>query len=135
MPNENENPFAGMTNEEIIDLYLEDILSTVGLDESPEDEKKDFKSKLRTELEARVGIVVMNAIPDDKVQEFTDMMQKNPTQEEINAFVSKNVSNLEEIIVKAMQDFKEEFVSEFQKNLESQLNENNTDNKNDNTIE
>lgn len=123
---DDQNQFANMTNEQIIDLFLEDILLSIGLNEAPDSDKIEFKTKLKEELEARVGVVVMNAIPEDKSQEFVEIMKNNPTQEQINGFISANVANLENIVVEAMKEFKEEFLKEFDKNLQTQSEEDKT---------
>lgn len=117
----NQKDLKDLTGPEVIEVFINNILAEIGLDKAPEKDRAEFKEKLLTELQARIGVVVINSLPEAKQAEFAKLMEGGATDEKtINEFMQTNVPDLEKVILAGMKEFKEEFIEEFQKAMQEE---------------
>lgn len=97
--------------DEALDVYLEELLKAANIATMPEDYKKSYKEKLAMEVNRRIGLVVLNELDKEAIEEFEKLLKKNVSPEEIQKFISSRVPNLAEVIKKGLDDFAVEFIT------------------------
>lgn len=99
-----------------IEGFITEVVKQAGLDKMPEDFLLEYKEKLAIEAQKRLGLSAMEALPDEKIEEFTELTEKNPEDyEKINAFLMDNISDFDEKMAIALRDFGFEMVESAKK--------------------
>jgi len=90
--------------------YIEQLLSKAGLIDEGEEVDKEYAGKLGEELKKRVGLMIMDALPKDKLEAYTELVHKTPSSDEIFSFLKENISDFEAKRVKVIEDFAVNFL-------------------------
>ena len=99
-----------------IEEYITEIIKQAGFDKMPEDFLIDYKEKMTIEAQKRLGLSAVEALPEGKLEEFTELTEKSPDDfEKINAFLSENISDFEEKMAKVLRDFGQETIESAKK--------------------
>ena len=103
-------------SENHIEKFVVEIIKQAGLDKMPEDFLADYTEKVTMEAQKRLGLSAVEALPDDKLKEFTELTEKSPDDFiKINAFLKENISDFEEKMSKALRDFGLEMIESAKK--------------------
>ena len=87
---------------------LEDLVKEMGIDSLPEDKKNSLLIKMTDALLKRIFIETMEKLDDQGRDEYGEMMEKNPTPEEVESFFSERIGDYDELVRKTIVDFKNE---------------------------
>lgn len=99
-----------------IEEFVSEIIKQAGFDGMPEDFLAEYKEKVAIEAQKRLGMSAMEALPDDKIEEFSELAEKSPNDlEKINTFLTENIPDFEEKMAKALRDFGTEMIESAKK--------------------
>ncbi|MBQ6130083.1 hypothetical protein IJI72_00035 [Candidatus Saccharibacteria bacterium] len=84
--------------------FDEGFLREVGLSAMGEEEKQAFLDYAKEELEVRVGEGIAEGLTEEKIKEF----QETATREEAQAWLERNRPDYEDVVKKAIEEFKGE---------------------------
>ena len=82
----------------------------------PEDLDKEIIDQIKNEivsaLEDRINAVIINNLPEDKLETFSEMLDReNLKDEDVQNFCLENIKNLEELIAAEKIVFKQSYLS------------------------
>ena len=72
----------------------DDFLKELGLDQLPAEQRKPFLEHIYSELERRVGERLSRGMSDAQLQEFSDIIDKQPGA--VDAFLAKHAPNYQQ---------------------------------------
>ncbi len=82
----------------------EGFLREVGLSAMPEEQRQAFLDYVQEELEVRVGEEIAAGMTEEKMREF----EEAANDEETKAWLEKNKPNYRELVMKTVEELKEE---------------------------
>lgn len=90
-----------------IRAYLTDILQQTG--NLPEDQVKEeaMLQELYTRLDKFLSLKMVDFIPDEKLDSFSQMLESQASAEQIQQFVSENVPNAQDVFTVAFGEFRD----------------------------
>ena len=95
-----------------IKKFLQDLIAEAGLTDLPAEDQGKMLEDLYIRLEDRLILAVQNALPDDKLTDFQNMIEsEDTTPEEVEQYIQKNLPNYEQVFAKAFADFRELYLS------------------------
>ena len=66
-----------LSDDEIIDLFIEGLIEKKGLDIPTEEIKQDLHTKLKTQLLTEIDRSIVAELPDDKLEELTKLASES----------------------------------------------------------
>ncbi len=99
--------------EDIIQNFVLDLLKKAGIDNMPEEFKKEYIEKLAIEAERRLGVMAMEELDAKGLEDFEAFMstREAPKSEEFLEFFNGHISDFTAKANKTLQDFAQEFLS------------------------
>lgn len=70
-----------------------------------------MKEDLNFRLENLINVTIVNSLPDEKLEEFEELIDKQVGAEEMQKFMSDNISDLPELISKTLLDFRKKYLN------------------------
>jgi hypothetical protein len=81
----------------------------------PKDLEKEVLDQIREDLlskvEDRVNALIINNLPEDKLEEFNKMLDSDISDEEMQGFLSANIPNLAQLIASELIVFEQTYLS------------------------
>jgi len=81
----------------------------------PENLEKEVIEQIKTDLlsrvEDRVNMVIVSNLPEDKLEEFNQMLDKNVEAQAIQNFCAENIPDLAQLIASELIIFKQTYLS------------------------
>lgn len=99
-----------------MELFLDDLLNKAGLNSLSEEFKLSYKDKLYQQLVERIGLLAMQRLPDDKIDDYKNLVSEKTQQKELDVFLRQHVPDFENFVKEAMIKFGQEFVDITAKN-------------------
>lgn len=90
--------------------FLEDLLKHANLTSLKEDYKTAYKEKLLQQLLERIGLVVLEKLPEEKIQEYEKLVKQEASQKTLASFFEKNIPDYKKVVENAMLQFGQEFL-------------------------
>ncbi|MFA5126422.1 MAG: DUF5663 domain-containing protein [Patescibacteria group bacterium] len=108
-----KNPNISNGAEDIIQNFALDLLKQAGIDNMPEEFKKEYLEKLAIEAERRLGVMAMEELDAKGLEEFEAFMstREAPKSEEFLEFFNSHISDFSAKANQTLQDFAKEFLS------------------------
>lgn len=99
--------------EDVIQNFVLDLLKQAGIDQMPEDFKKEYTEKLAVEAERRLGVMAMEELDAKGLEEFEAFMSTNnaPKSEDFLEFFNSHITNFNVKSNKTLQEFAQEFLN------------------------
>ncbi len=91
-----------------LEEFAEDLLTKLGLPNLTETERQHFLPQIITNLELRLGDVLLPQVPDSAAPEFRSLSANDSTPEQWLAFWQKTVPNFQELVAQVLKDFAQE---------------------------
>lgn len=97
----------------MIQNFVLDLLKKAGLDNMPEDFKKEYTEKLAVEVERRLGVMAMEELDAKGLEDFEAFMtaQETPKSEDFLEFFNSHISDFNEKTSKTLDEFAQEFLA------------------------
>lgn len=70
-----------------------------------------IKADLLSKVEDRVNAVIISNLSEEKLEEFTKLLDSNISDEEMQKFCSENIPNLQQLIATELIVFKQTYLS------------------------
>lgn len=100
-----------MSNEEIIDAFLEGLLIEKNLGEMDEDTKKEMLADLKERLYEFINRAILESLPEEKLAEINSMADDNTINSEIlTQKVEASGIDATKITIEAMDKFREVYL-------------------------
>jgi hypothetical protein len=99
--------------EDMIQSFVLDLLKQAGIDNMPEEFKKEYTEKLAVEAERRLGVMAMEELDVKGLEQFETFMSTHdaPKSEDFLEFFNTHITDFDAKANKALQDFAQEFLS------------------------
>lgn len=93
--------------------YIEDLLTSSGVVTTDTVMREAMVQELFTRLDKFLTIKLLDYLPTEKLEEFADLTEKNPSQEEVQKYIQENVPNAQDIFVLAFGEFRDLYLKGF----------------------
>jgi hypothetical protein len=92
-----------------LDNFIDEILKAKGMDKAADDVYHELQADLKTRLLDQIDRAVVNAMPEDKIDELNDLMEKNPaaTDAEIQKIVQSSGVDTVQITAETLLRFRD----------------------------
>lgn len=94
---------------ETIKLYKRRLLEDLKLDDLPENEKVEMENKIEKLVNDRVVNLILIYLPDDKIEEFTRLMETDDMNSVVQ-MVQSVIPNFEDKILEELSNIKDEIL-------------------------
>ncbi len=94
------------------DAFIDSLLSEVGVKNISEDNLEIIKDGLKTQLQERVGVEILNALSDEDKEEYLKMVESGSKEDKISEFIETHIDDLENRIKEILQKFREDFLED-----------------------
>lgn len=102
-----------MSNEEIIDAFLEGLLIEKDLGEMDDDVKKEMLADLKERLYEFINRAILESLPEEKLAEINNMADNNTINSEIlTQKVEESGIDTAKIAIEAMEKFREVYLGD-----------------------
>lgn len=99
-----------------IGKFIDEVIIKAGYDKMPEDFLSEYKEKLTEEAHKRLGITAIEALPEDKTEEFSKLAEENPNDfDAINKYLKENITDFDQKMAEALSEFGREVVESAEK--------------------
>ncbi len=95
-----------------LEILEKDILELLGLEDLPEDQKRDLLTKMGELIEDRITLRILDFLTEEDRKKMDELLEKGK-EKELDEFLKEKVPNLEELVLAEVLSFKEELVSLF----------------------
>ena len=97
--------------------FLLNLLEEAGIDPFPKDLKNMVLADLAKRLDTRLTLAALEALPEDKITEFEDMISTNKSVLEVSDYLNENIPNVAQVYAKALVEFKRNYLEKSPVNL------------------
>jgi len=98
--------------ENVIEQFIQDLIKKSGIDNMPEDFKKEYLEKLALQAQQRLGMVALQELDEQGIKDFEEFMdqEKSPEPNETFEFLNSRIPDFSNKVVKALEQFGNEFM-------------------------
>ena len=93
-------------------ILEKDIISLLGLENLPEEEKTVLIAKMTEVVTSRITLRLLDILEETDKQKFNVLLRKNASPEEVNKFLSGKIKNLDAIQTAEILKFKQEIAED-----------------------
>lgn len=97
--------------------FLLNLLEEAGIDPFPKELRNMVLADLAKRLDSRLTLAALEALPEDKIEEFEDLVSTNKSVLEISDYLSENIPNVANVYAKALVEFKRSYLEKNPLNL------------------
>ncbi len=94
-----------------IEDFVEKILEDKGFNKQAPEVVAEMKKDLLKRVEERIHAVIISNLPEEKLKEFTEMLDKNVSDEKMQNFCTKNIPGLDQLIASELIVFRQTYLS------------------------
>ena len=107
---------------DVIQKFIQEIVSKAGLDNMPDDFKKEYSDKLAAEAERRLGIMALAELDENSIKDFEKFMadKKSPKQSELMEFFDSHITGFSDKVTQTLEKFAKEYIEGVQ-NLKGKI--------------
>jgi len=93
-------------------IIEKDIISLLGLENLPEEEKTVLLAKMTEIVTSRITLRVLDILEEADKKKFDVLIKKNASPEEVNKFLTSKLKNLDAIQTAEILKFKQEITED-----------------------
>ena len=108
MKEETKNINEGLDLKAFVDRLVEEKKFPADLEKEVIDQ---IKEDLLSRVEDRINAVIINNLEEDKLEEFSQKLDSNISDEEMQKFCSENIPDLAQILASELIVFKQSYLS------------------------
>jgi uncharacterized protein YdiU (UPF0061 family) len=99
--------------ENVIENFIKEMIKKAGIDNMPEDFKKEYTEKLGVEVQQRLGIMALQELDENGLKEFETLMkgEEEPDPQKLLDFFQGKIPHFNEKYSQTLKQFAEEFIS------------------------
>lgn len=91
-----------------LDRFLDQLISEKSLNDKDPEISKQIKTDLRELLDRKLDAVILSQLPEEKLADFEALIDSG-NSEEIKNFITQNVANFDEVIARALMEFRQAY--------------------------
>lgn len=95
--------------------YLDSLLSEGGVTAVLPDEREKMINELYVQLDRFMALKIADFVPSEKLQEFTQFVEKKPSIEVLQDYIQKVVPNIDDVYLKAFEEFRDMYLHGLEK--------------------
>ena len=80
--------------ENIIEQFIQDLIKKSGIDNMPEDFKKEYREKLAAQAQQRLGMVALQELDEQGIKDFEEFMGKVQLVQQTSAGMSESFTHI-----------------------------------------
>lgn len=98
--------------ENVIEQFIRDLIKKAGIDNMPDDFKKEYTEKLAMQAQQRLGMVALQELDEKGIEDFEKFMagKESPKPEETMEFLSSRIPGFSLKVAEALEQFGNEFI-------------------------
>lgn len=110
--------------ENVIEKFVQEMIKKAGIDNMPEDFKKEYTDKLAVEVQQRLGIMALQELDENGLKEFETLMrdEKEPNPQQLLEFFQGKIPDFNGKLSQTLKKFAEEFISGAERLKSKKLN-------------
>lgn len=87
--------------------FINQLAEQLGISAMPQEVVDDFKNRMLQQLQAKIGILILNNLTPELQKEYTDMVTSQNEVDPIvvNDFIIKHIPNFKELVAKELESF------------------------------
>ncbi|MEI8269882.1 MAG: DUF5663 domain-containing protein [bacterium] len=94
-----------------IEDFVKKMLEEKGFDKQEPEVVEEMKKDLLKRVEERIHAVIVSNLPEEKLKEFTEMLNKDIGDEEMQNFCTTNIPGLDQLIASELIVFRQTYLS------------------------
>ena len=94
-----------------IDQFVDKLIEQAGLGDVAEDKKEEYRQNILTLVQQKLGIELMKILPEQAVDEFIALTEKNTPADKLQYFFKKNIPDFDTKVQSALDSFEADFVN------------------------
>ncbi|MBI3963394.1 MAG: hypothetical protein HY341_00175 [Candidatus Kerfeldbacteria bacterium] len=108
---------AMATAENSIESFVDTLMQQAGFDRLPEQYRTDYRTKLQLEVERRIGIIAMSALPKKDLSELSQKLAspRKMTSDQLQQFFAARIEGFPEKMAQGLKEFADEFLASVRK--------------------
>ncbi len=102
---------------DLLQVFIPAIIKEAGLDNVPEDFKREYEEKLAFEAQNRLGAIAMGELSPEDMDKFMRMAEEkeNITPDEMFLFFKEHIDDFAEKMADGLKEFALEFINDAKK--------------------
>lgn len=100
-----------LKDRQALEKYVEQLIKDKNSPYVNEKNHKEIKEMLLKDVGDAINRKMVAELTNQQVDELNKLLDRNATDEELNSFFGKNISNIETIITEALIDFRKGYLS------------------------
>lgn len=98
--------------ENVIEQFIQGVIKKAGIDNMPEDFKKEYAEKLAAEAQRRLGMVALQELDEKGVKDFEKFMGSDKALKpaKVMEFFNSRIPDFSTKVAKALEQFGNEFI-------------------------
>lgn len=93
-----------------LQVFIEGLIKEKGLEDLDPEILTQLKEDLQKRLENIINATILENLPSEKLPEFEKLLDSGADDEMIQSFCRENIPNLDEVIAKALLDFRRSYL-------------------------
>lgn len=107
-----EQFLAGKTEDEIMDMFIEQMLVEKGFGNISDELKEEFRREIKERLIFKINEAIVASLPDDQLAKLDELLALGEaTADNINDLVDKSGVDISEPIQRTMLEFREAYLA------------------------
>lgn len=95
-----------------IEQFLESIISYADEGDITPEVRQEMMTTLSQQLDATLLASAIEALPEEKLGDYEQLVASQPTAEQLQQFFSENIPNLQDVYRLAMVEFRRQYIPE-----------------------
>lgn len=95
-----------------IEQFLESIIDYADEGDITPDMRQDMMAALSQQLDSALMAGALEVLPEDKLDEYEQLISSQPSAEKLQQFFSQNIPNLQDVYRLVMVEFRRQYVPE-----------------------
>ncbi len=90
--------------------FVENLIAEKKYPDLEQEVIDQMKEDLYLRIETLINVTIVNNLPDEKLEEFESLIDKQATPEETQKFMSDNIQDLPNLISETLLDFRKNYL-------------------------
>jgi hypothetical protein len=93
-----------------LDVFIKEIIDTKQLPGITDEAKAGLAEEMREGLLDQINRALIEALPEGKVADFTALLDKDPSEEKIEAFIVESGVDIQKVTAQTMLNFRNRYL-------------------------
>lgn len=112
MDSQNTTPASNLDIPAEVRGFLENLILDAGLTPLDELAKEQMVEELYVRLDNFLTSEIVKNLPPEQLEEFIQLNEKGPSQEEVNQFMTEKIPNAQDLFAAALVNFRDLYLGE-----------------------